>query len=298
MGSILVVDSSKTWFAFFERALAPDGCTVSSSGNYKLLLLELATQPVEALFLGLELARLDDFRSLVELRKVDEYAHLPLVLFAENQPPLEELTSLFQRFNTGFLRVGSGEEGTALSLLQVLRVNQRLHSETHLLRGELERLAMLDAETTLYNGRYFQQRLSTELSKARRHGECFALVLVQVQDLEVLVQSFGLAARSRVLRDLAGLLTSCIRKSDVACALAPDRYALLLLSTKPEGAAVVGEKIRQRLQERTYTFMGRRLHLGCTLGSVLFDPSVVDPAAMLALATTELEKNLPLRHTH
>ena len=115
------------------------------------------------------------------------------------------------------------------------RMIQDLKRENARLRravAELEtyrNLACLDALTGLWNRRYFQERLSQEMSLCRRKpGRKFSLMLLDLNDLKRINDRDGHAAGDEAIKRAADFLKNSLRVHDVVCRLGGDEFAVIL----------------------------------------------------------------------
>ena len=114
----------------------------------------------------------------------------------------------------------------------------------------LERLAITDGLTELYNHRYFYERLAQEVARANRYGLPLSLLVIDVDDFKRYNDRFGHRVGDAVLHDLAALLKAQTRQQvDLAARYGGEEFAVILPSTGSEGAAVVGERLRSTIAE-------------------------------------------------
>ncbi len=112
----------------------------------------------------------------------------------------------------------------------------------------LEQLAFFDALTGLANRRHFLSRAATELARAMRHGEPLSLLALDVDHFKRVNDQHGHATGDEVLRTLGGFLANLGRPGDLAGRLGGEEFAVLLPHTDSEGARVVAERLRERVQ--------------------------------------------------
>ena len=122
--------------------------------------------------------------------------------------------------------------------LLVMRANQLVK-----LRQTLERLrgaADLDHLTGLANRRRFRVALTGEVERWRRYGVPCALLLLDIDHMKAINDSFGHPVGDLVIREIASTLTRVSRDNDTAARLGGEEFALLFAGidgTKAEFAA-------------------------------------------------------------
>jgi len=110
----------------------------------------------------------------------------------------------------------------------------------------LERLAITDDLTGLYNHRHFYQRLGEEVARAQRYGLALSLLIIDIDDFKRYNDAFGHRAGDAVLRDLSTLLQAQTRlQVDLVARYGGEEFVVILPSTAAEGAATAGERLRR-----------------------------------------------------
>jgi len=104
--------------------------------------------------------------------------------------------------------------------------------------------AAVDALTGLASFRVLRDRLATEVARARRTGERFAVLFMDLDNFKQVNDQFGHEAGNAVLKSTAQECGQHIRTTDVAGRYGGDEFVLVLVGTGQEGARGVGEKVR------------------------------------------------------
>jgi diguanylate cyclase (GGDEF)-like protein len=112
------------------------------------------------------------------------------------------------------------------------------------------RLSTVDSMTALFNRSFFFTALERELARGDRSGRAFCLVMLDLDDLKTINDRSGHHAGDQVLRNVADIIRSRIRKIDVAARYGGDEFVILLPETDPTGGFVFAEKIRQLVAEQ------------------------------------------------
>ena len=116
--------------------------------------------------------------------------------------------------------------------------------ENSFLYEEAVRLSLTDGMTGLWNRRNFDLRLESELSRAVRFIEPFAVIFVELDQMKAVNDRHGHQAGDTVLIELARRLTEAVREVDVVARWGGDEFTLLLPKTGLPGALLLAEKIR------------------------------------------------------
>lgn len=106
-----------------------------------------------------------------------------------------------------------------------------------------------DALTGLGNRRAFDERIQAELTRNRRYGHSFSLLLLDLDGVESAVDRLGQAAGDEALREVALILQKQTRAIDAGFRIAADDFAIVMPGTSVEGARVVAERCRSHIAE-------------------------------------------------
>lgn len=138
---------------------------------------------------------------------------------------------------------------------QELALVQRLKRENEALRAEVRKLetyrglAYHDDLTQLHNRRYFDERLSQEIARARRWRWSLSVILLDLDDFKHVNDAHGHAVGDEVLEWFGGFLPGAIREIDVPCRIGGDEFAIILPCTDKEGAVRVFDRVASELEE-------------------------------------------------
>ena len=116
-------------------------------------------------------------------------------------------------------------------------------------RGRLEFLAHYHPLTGLPNRTLFKDRLSKAIDRANRHNQDVAMVLVNLDRLSELNETFGRDAGDRLLETVAERLRSCARASDTLAHMGGDEFAVILEEVGgPQGAESMVRRVLEVLR--------------------------------------------------
>lgn len=97
-----------------------------------------------------------------------------------------------------------------------------------LLLNELKYALRTDELTDVYNRRYFEELLEKEIKRARRYGNNFSLILIDLDDFKPINDNYGHKMGDKVLKYFADVLKKNLRDTDVVARLGGDEFVLLL----------------------------------------------------------------------
>ena len=177
--------------------------------------------------------------------------------------------------------------GLVLACKYVLWEHARAQSEqdSARIRDLEERLwyeASVDPLTGLYNRGRFEDRFKDEFERARRTGEWFMVLFVDVDDFKLVNDTHGHRTGDEALKLVADILRSCSRRIDVVARHGGDEFLVMLPGASLPEANRYFERMRDQVAERSGHKLGFELRLSA--GAVQCPGYARDPATLLDAA--------------
>jgi diguanylate cyclase (GGDEF)-like protein len=113
----------------------------------------------------------------------------------------------------------------------------------------LYELAFVDGTTELFNRSYFDRRLGEEIERSLRHNKPFSLVVLDINCLKRINDSFGYKQGTKVLYKLAKILKERIRPYDTLCRYGDDEFAVILPGATEREAHSICHRLERTLKE-------------------------------------------------
>lgn len=107
------------------------------------------------------------------------------------------------------------------------------------------RLAIQDGLTELYTRRYAFERLREEMERARRTGQPFSVLMLDLNGFKAINDRYGHLVGDRALQAVAAVLKAELRTSDVLSRYGGDEFFALLPGAGKAEATAVGSRIRE-----------------------------------------------------
>lgn len=110
--------------------------------------------------------------------------------------------------------------------------------------ARLERLAVTDGLTGVFNHRRFQEQLQAEILRSERHKRPMGVLMVDVDFFKKVNDAMGHPAGDELLRRLAEVLSVDLRQTDMIARYGGEEFAVLLPETTKSEAMQVAERMR------------------------------------------------------
>ena len=110
--------------------------------------------------------------------------------------------------------------------------------------ARLEQQAGTDTLTGLANRRVFAERLGVEYRRALRYGRPLSVLMVDLDHFKQINDRHGHPCGDRVLSEVAALVRSNVRESDLVARYGGEEFVVMLPEAQLSEALVVAEKLR------------------------------------------------------
>ena len=129
---------------------------------------------------------------------------------------------------------------------------------------------MRDPLTGMYNRRYLDDALPTEIARALREQTPLSLMIMDIDHFKRVNDTHGHQAGDDVLRMLAEILRAEARRSDVACRFGGEEFVLLLPKMNLESARGRAEHWRRMFAEMEVPVESGMLRCTLSVGIAIF----------------------------
>ncbi len=114
---------------------------------------------------------------------------------------------------------------------------------------EVHEAASRDPLTDLHNVRYFQNRLEEEVERAARTGAPLSLLMMDIDYLKHVNDTYGHLAGDELLREMGRVLMAEVRVIDTVARYGGEEFSVILPETGVDAARLVAERLRTRIEE-------------------------------------------------
>lgn len=130
----------------------------------------------------------------------------------------------------------------------VFRRLRQSREEKRTLRKELEREAVTDPLTGLYNRRFLMERLRSEVESLERYGGVCSVVMLDLDHFKRYNDSHGHVAGDGVLEQLARVCVNEARDADVVARYGGEEFTLVLPDTPWREGVEAAERLRRAVE--------------------------------------------------
>ncbi len=244
VGTVLIAEDDPDYRQLLSRRASRMGLDVHQAANGQEAIDAVNEREFDALVLDLYMPEHTGLEVIDAARKIDpDIQALILTGSASVETAVEALRAGVYDYLTKPLESMTSFElalSRALERRYLVKENKRLFEE-------IQRLAVTDALTGLYNRHKLQDSLETEVERAKRYSRPLSIIMIDMDKLKVINDTFGHAAGDVALKLVAKSIQRSIRKVDLGTRFGGDEFIVLLPEADREEAAAVAKRIREAI---------------------------------------------------
>lgn len=136
----------------------------------------------------------------------------------------------------------------------------------HLGQSQLRKVAWLDPLTGLSNRLQFDRRLDQQIRHSLKHGELFALMMLDLDKFKPVNDTLGHAAGDQLLVEVGRRLTGLVRQSDTVARLGGDEFAIIQAGiTSTEASSHLARRVIEALG-KPFEIQDQTVNIGASVG--------------------------------
>jgi diguanylate cyclase (GGDEF)-like protein len=143
-------------------------------------------------------------------------------------------------------------------LVVAIRISDRFENS--------ERLTITDDLTKLYNYRYLMKYLEADVKRCLRYKKKVSLLFIDIDGFKQINDTFGHLAGSQALAEMGQVFKRIVRETDVVGRYGGDEFVIVLPETPLNGAMIIAERIRKKVEECEFVTQNLSIRLTVSLG--------------------------------
>jgi diguanylate cyclase (GGDEF)-like protein len=168
--------------------------------------------------------------------------------------------------------------GSLADLISVAIEHANMHEEK-------KRQAVTDGLTGIANRRHFNETLTKEFERARRYANQLSLVIVDLDYLKKINDTYGHHVGDEAIRSIGNVLSRSCRSVDLAARYGGEEFCLLLPDTDNQDAVNLAERIRKKIEQTEVHGAGR---ISASIGVATYPIHAEEPDQLFEAADQAL----------
>jgi len=142
--------------------------------------------------------------------------------------------------------------------------------ESRTLTDKLRDSSLRDGATRLYNRRFMEEFIDKTVDQSLRTNDSYAILMIDIDYFKMVNDTYGHDSGDVVIRALAEILQSSVRKSDLPIRYGGEEFLVFLHNTTKEGAVSVADKIRTQFSAQKFQFGSETVQKTLSIGIAHF----------------------------
>lgn len=134
----------------------------------------------------------------------------------------------------------------------------------------VQELAIRDGITNAFVRRYFLERFAEEIERAGHFSTKLSFLMIDIDHFKNCNDKFGHLVGDVALKKIADILKSNLREIDIIGRYGGEEFSIMLPETTKEGAAVVGERLREAVERTDISAYDENIRLTISIGIAVF----------------------------
>jgi len=141
-----------------------------------------------------------------------------------------------------------------------------------------------DKLTGLFNRPYFDEAYNQQISLARRYHNDFAILFLDIDNFKDINDTYGHLAGDEALKEIAKVISTHKRDSDVAARYGGEEFVLLLTQTDNISGFIFAERLRLVIENLNIYYQDQCIKLTISGGIASFPFNSQNPEQLLQMA--------------
>ena len=137
---------------------------------------------------------------------------------------------------------------------------------------QLQKQALHDPLTGIYNRQFFDEMLETESKRCLRCASPVGVIFADVDHFKQVNDTYGHQFGDLVLKQISNLFATTIRNSDVLARFGGEEFVILVNQPTESGIERLAERIRKRVESEFFLFGDVRVPVTVSLGAAIAVP--------------------------
>lgn len=274
--NVLIVDDSYSERKFIGGLLKKgdlfNTCFEAENGFDALQILH--REKIDLIVSDILMPKMDGLKFLNHIKGEKGTKEIPVIMLTVKGETSDKVKGLEIGADDYIVKPVNPEEFIAKvkAMLRIKELQDDLKARNQL----LEKLAVLDPMTELYNHRYFYRYLKFEFKRSERYTLPLSCMMIDVDTFKSINDTYGHQAGDLILKELASILQKAVREHDFVARYGGDEFAIILPQTDIEGASTVANRILKGIRKQRLNIDSKNIHVTVSMGIAAYPGEGID----------------------
>ena len=281
---ILVVDDVPLNVTLLDRILRDEGYEVICAYSGESAIRKTISELPDLVLLDVTMPQMNGYEVCRRIKADDRVKDVPVMFIsalAKTANKVEALSAggvdyITKPFQAGEVVARIGIHLEIRSLQKQLEEKNAILEREIIKRREIEKelkiLAATDNLTKAFNRRHFFELATKELSRSKRFGKHFSVIMMDIDHFKRINDTYGHLVGDQVLVRVAKLCQGSLRNDDVLGRYGGEEFVVMAPDTDVNEAEVVAERLLHSVVDHEMEFNGYKFYITASFGVACLNP--------------------------
>ena len=268
---VLVVDDVSHNLEVIADILEEVGYDTTFATSGEQALERIKTAQPDLILLDLMMPGMNGFEVCYQLKRDSQLEEIPVIFLTASH----EKDHLIGAFEKGAVDYITKPFNTPELLARVRTHLELKHTQDQLRQclNELEKLAITDSLTEIWNRRRISELAQREFNRACRYNRPFSLIIFDIDTFKKVNDTYGHAVGDQVLKIIAKTVLGSLRKVDFFGRWGGEEFLVILPEIEVKTAINVAERLRKCIAKTVIPLEENFLQVTVSIGVASYQPA-------------------------
>lgn len=245
---IAILDSNRNSSKVIDYIFSKNGFMASVFTDNLSFFEYLGKSSPAMAILNIDIQHLSFEKTIIELK--EKYKELPIIAVTMEDSKAKIIRAL-KSGAVDYIHAPFVEEELIARVETHLRIYNLLNELTEM-NKKLEELSVTDPLTKLFNRGFFNNAFKQEIKRLSRGNNQLSCIMLDIDHFKKVNDTYGHSIGDFILIEVSNILKSIPRFTDIVARYGGEEFIILLPDTGKDGAIILAEKIRKRIEESLF----------------------------------------------
>ncbi len=274
-GKVLIVDDSQQARKAIKEALSGIFTEFVEADDGLAAIKAFVEEKPGFIISDIEMPSINGYRFISTVRNMEDGRDVPIIMLSGTKNSLKKKLTGFNLGASDFVIKPFDREELEARVKSLLKM-RNLMDELKEKNALLEKLAITDELTGLYNRRHFFEVVRAQMALGLRHNFKVACLLMDIDHFKMINDSYGHAAGDEVLRKTGSLLNACRRDGELLARFGGEEFVICLFNSGPESALLAANRFRTLISSHDFSTPSEKIpQITVSLGVAIYPQNKV-----------------------
>lgn len=269
-GKVLIVDDSVSAREALKEALKNIFSSFIEADNGVAALKAFSEEKPGFVITDVEMPSINGFRLIAAVRGMADGKDIPIIMYSAKKQALKDKLKGLTLGASDFLIKPFENEELVARVKSFIRMRD-LMDELKEKNALLERLALTDPLTGLYNRRHFYQAIKEQMALGLRHNFRIACLLIDIDHFKNINDTWGHIAGDEVLKEIGRLLDENRRAGELVARFGGEEFIICLFNIDYKKTVLAAKRFNNVLKKHEFSSRHHPpLHITISMGVASF----------------------------